>query len=164
MHKLVILPAIMLAVSVGWACGDKLMLVMGAHHLLLKNRPTAILAFPGNSRSAGLIRSLSSQATLQKAGYRFEVVDDLPSLDTALKSGKYDLVMADLANATDLSQHVSADASKAVVLPVAYQASKEEQSLARKRYHCLLKAPGSTDNYLDAIDMAMDWKIKGARR
>ena len=164
MHKLSILPAILLAGSVAWACGDKLMLVMGSRHLLLKNHPAAILAFAGNSRSAGLIRSLTSQPALQKAGHRFQVVESLSSLDSALKSGKYDLVMADLANATELSQRAASDASKAVMLPVAYQASKQEQSLAQKRYHCLLKAPGSTDNYLEAIDMAMDWKLKGASR
>jgi ABC-type amino acid transport substrate-binding protein len=164
MRKLVTLPAILLAGSIGWACGDKLMLVMGARHLVFKNRPAVILAFTGNSRSAGLIRSLSSQPALKKAGHRFQLVEDFAGLDSALKAGKYDLVMADLANATDLSQHVSADASKAVVLPVAYQASKEEQSLARKRYHCLLKAPDSTDNYLDDIDLAMEWKLKGTNR
>jgi ABC-type amino acid transport substrate-binding protein len=163
MYKFAI-AAIMLAAPVAWACGDKLMLVMGARHLLFKSHPAAILAFPGTSRSSALIRSLSAQPALQKAGYRFQVVEDFSGLDSALKSGKYDLVIADLADATDLNQHVSTDASKAVVLPVAYQASKQEQSLAQKKYHCLLKAPGSTDNYLDAIDLAMDWKLKAARR
>ena len=164
MRKLVFLPMIILAGTVGWACGDKLMLVMGARHLLLKNHPTDILAFPGNSRSAALIRNLSSQPALQKAGYRFQVVESFSGLDSALKSRQYDLVMADLADATDLSQHVSSDASKAVLLPVAYQASKQEQSLAQKKYHCLMKAPGSTDNYMDAIDLAMEWKLKAASR
>jgi len=163
MYKFVI-PAIVLAGSIGWACGDKLMLVMGAHHLLLKNHPATILAFPGNSRSAALIRNLSSQPALKKAGYQFQLVENVPSLDSALKSGKYDVVMADLADATNLSRHVSSDDSRAVVLPVAYQVSKQEQSLAQRKYHCVLKAPASTGNYLDAIDLAMDWKLKHAGR
>jgi hypothetical protein len=49
-------------------------------------------------------------------------------------------------------------------LPVAFRASKEEQSAAQKKYHCLLKAPGNTDNYLDAIDQAMEWKLQGKTR
>jgi hypothetical protein len=47
-----------------------------------------------------------------------------------------------------------------VLLPVAFKASKEEQSAAQKKYHCLLKAPSDVDNYLAAIDQAMDWKLK----
>ena len=55
-------------------------------------------------------------------------------------------------------------ASKPVLLPVAFKASKEEQAAAQKKYHCLLKAPGNTENYLEAIDHAMDLKLKGANR
>jgi len=97
---------------------------------------------------------------MKKAGHKFQVVEDPTGLDTALKAGKYDVVMADVASAGEISQHLSSAPSKPVLLPVAFKASKEEQSAAQKKYHCLLKAPSDTENYLAAIDQAMDWKLK----
>ena len=97
---------------------------------------------------------------MKKAGHRIQVVEDPAGLDNALKGGKYDLVMADVANANELSQRMLSAPSKPVLLPVAFQASKEEQSAAQKKYHCLLKASGNSENYLTAIDQAMDWKLR----
>jgi len=59
---------------------------------------------------------------------------------------------------------VSSAASRPIVLPVAFKASKQEQSAALKKYRCVLKAPGTPDNYLDAIDHAMQLKLRGANR
>ncbi len=141
------------------------MLVMGARNSQIKPlHPAVILAFPGKSASAVLIRNFQSQPAFKKAGHRFQVVEDSAGLDNALRGGKYDLVVADLENANDLSQHVSSATSKAILLPVAFQASKEEQSAAQKKFHCLLKVPGTTENYLDAIDRAMELKLKGVAR
>ena len=149
--------------AIAWACGDKLMLVMGSRSSQIKPlHPAAILAYPGQSASAPLIRGLQSQPAFRKAGHRFQLVEDYAGLDNALKTGKYDLVVADVANASDLSQQLSSAASKPVLLPVAFKASKAEQSAAQKKYHCLLKAPGNPENYLEEIDQAMELKLKGA--
>jgi ABC-type amino acid transport substrate-binding protein len=138
------------------------MLIMGARSSLIRPGHAAlILAYPGQSASAGVIRSLQLQPAVKKAGHKIQVVEDSTGLDTALKAGKYDVVMADVASAGEISQHISSAPSKPVLLPVAFKASKEEQSAAQKKYHCLLKAPGDTENYLAAIDQAMDWKLKG---
>lgn len=151
--------------GVAWACGDKLMLVMGSRFSQIKPlHPALILVFPGQSASATLIRELPSQPAFKKSGHRFQLVEDSAGLDNALKGGKYDVVLADVSNANELSQQVSSAASKAVLLPVAFKASKEEQSEAKKKYHCLLKAPGDSENYLAAIDQAMEWKLKGTAR
>ena len=141
------------------------MLVMGSQFSQIKPlHPAAILAYPGQSASAALIRGFQSQPAFRKAGHRFQLVEDSAGLADALRIGKYDVVVADVANASELSQQVSSAASKPVLLPVAFKASKEEQFAAQKKYHCLLKAPGNTDNYLEAIDQAMELKIKGATR
>ena len=151
--------------AVAWACGDKLMLVMGARAAQIKPlHPALILAYPGRSASASLIRDLQLQPALRKAGHRVQVVEDSAGLESALKVGKYDLVMADVANASELSQQVSASASKPVLLPVVFKASKAEQAETQKKYHCLLKAPSDADNYLSAIDQAMEYKLKSATR
>lgn len=141
------------------------MLVMGASSSRIKPlRPALILAYPGQSASAALIRDLHKQPAVKKAGHRFEVVEDHAALEKALKAGKFDLVVADVANAEELGRRLMSAQSKPVLLPVAFQASREEQSAAQKRYHCLLRAPGKPENYLVAIDQAMDWKLKGTSR
>lgn len=164
MRKLLILLSLFSATAVAWACGDKLMLIMGARSSQLRLHPAAILAYPGQSASAALIRNLQLQPAVRRAGHRFQVIEDPAGLDNALKANKYDVVLADMANAGEVSQHVSAASSKPVLLPVAFKASKEEQSAVQKKYHCLLKAPSDPDSYLAAIDQAMDWKLKTAHR
>ena len=148
-----------------WACGDKMMLIMGARSSRIKPiHPALILAYPGQNASATLIRDLQSQLAIKKAGHRIRIVEDHTALDSALKADKYDLVLADVANANELSQRVTSAPSKPVLLPVAFHTSQEEQSAAKKKYHCLLKAPGNPDNYLEAIDQAMEWKLKAINR
>jgi ABC-type amino acid transport substrate-binding protein len=165
MRRSLILPGLFLVAAVAWGCGDKLMLIMGARSSRIKPvHPALILAYPGRTASAALIRDLQLQPAVKKAGHRIQVVEDPAGLDNALKVGKYDLVMADVANANELSQRLLSARSKPVLLPVAFQASKEEQSAAQKKYHCLLKAPGNPENYLVAIDQAMDWKLKTINR
>jgi len=141
------------------------MLVMGSRMGLIKPlHPAAILAYPGQGSGAAVIRSFQTQAAFKKAGHRVQLVENPAALDQALKAGKYDVVVADVTNANEVSQEVSSAPSKPVLLPVAYKASKDEQSAAQKKYHCLLKAPGDTDNYLAAIDQAMDLKLKAGAR
>jgi len=161
MRRPLILLGFLLTGAVAWACGDKLMLIMGARSSMLRPGHTAmILAYPGQSASAEIIRSLQLQPVMKKAGHKFQVVEDPTGLDSALKAGRYDVVMADVASAGEISQHLSSAPSKPVLLPVAFKASKEEQSAAQKKYHCLLKAPSDAESYLAAIDQAMDWKLK----
>jgi hypothetical protein len=161
MRRSLILLGFLLVGAVAWGCGDKLMLIMGAKGALIRpGHAAVILAYPGQTASASVIRSLQVQPVMKKAGHKIQVVEDATGLDSALKAGKYDVVVADVASAGEISQHLSAVASKPVLLPVAFKASKEEQSAAQKKYHCLLKAPSDVENYLAAIDQAMDWKLK----
>ena len=165
MRRTPILLGLLLVAAVAWACGDKLMLIMGARSSQIRPvHPALILAYPGQTASATLIRDLQLQPALKKAGHRIQVVEDPAGLDNALKGGKYDLVMADVANANEVSPHVLSAPSKPVLLPIAFRASKEEQSAAQKKYHCLLKAPGNPASYLAAIDQAMEWKLKTINR
>ena len=161
MRVRLVLPGLFLVAAAAWACGDKLMLIMGATSSRINPfRPALILAYPGQTASATLIRNLQLQPAVKKAGHRIQVVEDSAGLENALNGGKYDLVIADVANANELSQRVGSAPSKPVLLPVAFRPSKEEESAAQKKYHCLLKAPGNPENYLVAIDKAMDWKLK----
>jgi hypothetical protein len=165
MRRPIIVLGFLLAGTIAWACGDKLMLVMGSRSSQIRGlHPAAILVYPGESAGAPLMRSLLSQTAIRKAGHHLQIVEDSAGLDTALKGGRFDLVMADVSDANAITEKMASAASKPVLLPVAFKASKEEQSAAQKKYHCLLKVPGNSDNYLDAIDRAMELKLKGAAR
>src|ERR1700680_211935 len=113
MRRPLIVLGLLLFGTIAWACGDKLMLVMVSRSSQIKPlHPAAVLVYPGQSASAPLIRGLQSQAAIRKAGYRFQILEDSAGLEDALKSGKFDLVVADVADASALSQKVSSAASK----------------------------------------------------
>ena len=166
MRKLVVPLAFFLAVTVAYACGDKLMLVMRLRAAQLKlGHPVMILAYAQrNLPSSDLVRQIQSQPAVRKAGHRFQFVEDGTNLDEALKTTKYDLVLADVAVAESLSERLQSSPFRPVVLPVAYKSTKQENSATQKKFHCLLKTPTNSEAYFDAIDQALQWKAKIATR
>jgi DNA-binding NtrC family response regulator len=142
------------------------MLVMRVRLAQLKlGRPVAILAYTHRDLpSSALVRQIQMQPAVRKAGHRFQFIDDTAQLDDALKADKYDLVLADLSVADELSQRVKASPFRPVVLPVAYKSTKQEDSAAQKKFHCLLKASSDSDQYFEAIDQVLQWKAKAPGR
>ena len=166
MRKLLIFLPLFLTTAISWACGDKLMLVMRVRLAQLKlGHPITILGYTQRDLpSSASVRQIQLQPDVKKAGHRFQFVEDSAKLDDALKAEKYDIVVADVAVADQLSQRVQASPSHPVILPVSYKGTKAEDSATKKKYHCLLKAPGGADQYFDAIDQALQWKAKTVAR
>lgn len=166
MRKLLILPVFPLTAAVVWACGDKLMLVMRIRLAQLKpSQPVAILAYAQRDLpSSALIRQIQLQPAVKKAGHKFEFIEDTAKLAEALRVGKYDLFLADLSIAAELSEHVRSSPFQPAVLPVAYKSTKAEDSAAQKKFHCLLRTPSGSEQYFEAIDQALQWKAKSAGR
>jgi hypothetical protein len=162
MRKLSIV--LFLAAGIVFACGDKLMLVMRVRIAQLKlGHPLAILAYTQRDlRSSVLVRQIQLQPDVKKAGHRFQFVEDAASFDSALKAQKYDVVLADVTLADQLSQRVTSSPFRPVLLPVAYQSTKQEDSATQKKFHCLLKTPSDSDRYFEAVDQALQWKAKAA--
>jgi hypothetical protein len=159
-----VLAAVATGPIVAFACGDKLMLLIGSarYRQVYNAHPASILAFTHqNSAVPRIISELEHQSPLKRGGHKFYRVDDLSRLDEALKAGQYDLVLADVSDADGLEQHLQTASSKPVVLPVVYNSTRAEAKAVEKRFHCVLKAPGSPSNYLAAIDDAMEVKLKG---
>src|SRR5690242_1905487 len=156
---------IALTISAAIACGDKLMLLAGGgrfRQVYARTHPASILAYVRpNSAVPGVVRELELQRTLQQTGYTFFAVQDAPRLDEALKTGKYDVLLIDIADVEGLEQRLSAR-SMPLVLPVVYKATKDDATTIQKRFHCILKAPGSADRYLAALDQAMMTRLKGS--
>ena len=159
-----VVAAVALVPIAAFACGDKLMLLIGnaRYRQVYNSHPASILAFTRqNSAVPGIVSELEHQPALRRGGHRFYSVDDLSRLDEALKARPYDLVLADVTDADGLEQHLQTAPSRAVLLPVVYNSTKAEAKAAEKKFHCVLKAPGSPSNYLAAIDDAMEVRMKG---
>ena len=155
---------IVFTAAVAFACGDKLALI-GAfgrfHQVNAGIHPASVLAYaPKNSALPEVVRDLQSQAALKRVGHKFYAVEDSTKLDEALRTGKYDLLLADAADAESLERQAQSAPSRPTLLPVVYKSSKAEANAVEKRFHCVLKAPASPSNYIAAIDDAMELKLK----
>ena len=147
-----------LALSVGerpvGACGDKL-LVLGRGVRFQSDiplQPASILLYKLNN--PGL------QSVLREAGHKLEPVENRQDLESALKTGKYDIVLVVLSGASSLEAVVAAAPSKPILLPLVFKGAKAEIAMAEKQYRCVLKAPNRVGHYLATVDKAMDMKSK----
>lgn len=166
MRRLRILCPFFLMSAVALGCGDKLMLIMRVRLAQLRlGHPVAVLALAEQDLpSSASIRQLPLQSAVKKAGHRFQVINEPAQLDEALKAQKYDLVLADVTVADNVSERVKALPNRPVVVPVSYKSSKVQDSATQKKFHCLLKAPTDSDQYFEAVDQALQWKTKGMSR
>lgn len=154
-----------LAATAALGCGDK-MLVLGSgvrfQHAYAAVHPASILLYMRqNSAVPAAVRDAQLQPALRQAGHKVYTVEDRAQLDQALKSGNYDLVLADLSDAETLEQAAQAAPSRPVVLPVVYKPTKAEEAAAGKNHQCVVKAPNKAGHYLAVIDEAMELKLKG---
>jgi len=157
-----------LAAVAALACGDKLMLLArGArfgqvfHHA----QAVSILAYTRqNSAVPAVVRDLELQPALKQAGDNLHVVEDRTALDEALKTGKYDLVLADVTDAESLEEQVRSAPSNPKMLLVIYKPSKAEETAKGKKVQSGGGAPGKAENYMAAIYKAMELKLKGGAR
>ena len=92
--------------------------------------------------------------TLRKAGYRPTIVASPEEFTTAMRRGGWDLVLVDLAESRSLTTR-SQDPAAPIVLPVAFNASKQDLEAAKKQHHRILKTPTQTYLFLDAINEAL---------
>ena len=144
-------------------CGDKL-LVLGrsvSFGALTGLRPANILAYlhVGTPGSA-LLSDPQLQSVLKKAGHQLHVVENAGEFNVALRSGKYDLVLADLADATAMESALKSNPGSPVIVPVLSDPTKAEVATAERHYRCVLKSEKKGSNYLSAIDRALEVKLK----
>jgi len=144
-------------------CGDKLLVLGRGIRLeaLLGNRAAKILAYQhAGTHGAELIADPEFQSALKNAGYQLRVVRDTEELEVALRLGKYDLVVADIADASVIEPAIQSVAGGAPALvPILYQATKLELSLAEMQYHHVLKSPRKVSGNLSVIEQALETKL-----
>lgn len=138
------------------ACGDKALRVGRGIRFQRASHPASVLIYiPSNSPRANQLQSM-----LKKVGHKPHMVQGLNKLGEALRSGQYQLVFTDLAEAANLAEQIANAASKPVLVPVVSEGKKAEVTAAKKQYRFVVKNPHSADHYLEAIEQAMRSRLR----
>ena len=144
-----------------FACGDKL-LVIGRglrFQRAYAGRQASLLIYSSGSPNEG-VPGTKIASMLKQAGHRVQTAAGPAQLDTVLKSGKVDVILAEFADVGAIAPEVRSAPSNPVVLPILYRPSRAEFSVAQKEYHVALKAPADEIRFLTAIDEALKLKLK----
>lgn len=155
---------VLLFAPVLFACGDKFV-VLGRgvrfQRIHAARHPASILVYmsPG-SRVAQADKEFQLQAMLKLAGHKPVAVEG-PGFTHALSSKKYDLVLADLADAAKLEQEASSAPSKPAVVPVLYNPTSAELATAEESYSCVLQASKKNRHLLAVLDEVMKSRHRG---
>src|SRR5437867_6594722 len=117
--------ALSLAAPGVYACGDKFLVVGRGVRYARSNAPvqTASILIYKNADTVGVPPSaidIELQSTLKQAGHRFQVVAGLEELTRALQGGQFDIVLADLADASAVEENLRTAINRPAVLPVVY--------------------------------------------
>ena len=143
-------------VPMATACGDKALRIGRGVRFQRTSHPAAILIYiPSNATRASQLQSV-----LRKAGHKAYAASGADGLSSALHSGQYDLVFTDLAEAPGLEKQLQNASLKSILVPVLANGTKAEVTAAKKQYRYLVKNPHSADRYLDAIDEAMQSRVR----
>jgi hypothetical protein len=147
------------------ACGDKSLSAGGIRmqRALAARYPASILIYtPAASRLPDATRELKLQETLRQVGHTYREVTTYSELTTSADSGRFNIVLADFADVSDLQKQL--EASPVVVVPVAYKLTKAESAEAAKLCRYVIKAPSRAAQYLSTIAEAVRSRSSIPRR
>jgi hypothetical protein len=153
------------------ACGDKLMMLGRGIRFQSKHTPRAasVLLYLPASATGRPLTDPKLESALREAGHTVRAVTAAADLEDALRSGSYDVVLANVSDAPDLERTQGVTARNAVVLPAVYlitpqaiskQQSKADRDRASKEFAVVLEVPGRPGHYCHAVDEAMELKLK----
>ena len=140
------------------ACGDKTMRVktgLRYYEIEAAKRPSRILI-----HSAALPPGIGVQLGdwLKKVGHKATAMEDVGSIKNSLKTSHYDLVLTNLAGASEL-QNPGFTPNTAVV-PVLLKLPKSEEQAAKKQYRVVVKNPRDGIDFLIAVQQVMNSRSK----
>jgi hypothetical protein len=148
--------------GVAAGCGDKFVMLGGGARINRSKYPSRVLVFMNPaSRVPAAEKEFHVEATLTAAGHKTKVVESEAEVRKALETGKYDLVLADVADVPELRKQCGASASKPAVLPLLYKPTPEELSAAEKEANCLVRPSKKSSDLLAVIDETMKDRSKG---
>lgn len=152
----VVAVTVLLSIPAANACGDKSLRIGGGARYKRTTRPATILIYiPSNASATAVSNVPKIRDFLNKYSHKARTVQGLDSLNEALRSGRYDLVLSNLTQAGSLQKEIESSPSKPVVIPLVFKVTKAEMAAARKQYRYMVKNPNDGLDYLEAIEEAM---------
>lgn len=91
---------------------------------------------------------------LNKVGHKATAIDDIGRVSNDLRTRHYDLVLTNLAEASNLQKQVNSFTPKTIVVPVLLKPSKADE-VAAKQYKVQVKNPTDGLDFLIAVNKAM---------
>ena len=154
--------AVVLSTGSAAGCGDKFVLVGPGTRVLRSKFPSRILIFMNPaSRVPAAESEFRLQATLKAAGHKAVVANNEADFEKALGSGKYDLVLADAADAAAVRKQAATVASPPAVLALLYKPTPAELSAAEKGAECMVLPSKQSRDLLMVVDTTMKGRSKG---
>ena len=160
---LVVLAGLVGVGSTALACGDKFLIVgrcVSYQRTHSAQRPGHVLIlWSSNSKAAAAIRDVQLQNYLQQAGHSFNIMEESESTPEVIRSGTYDIVIVDAADADRLRLNLVGTPTR--VLPVMYQATEAQVDQVRQNYRPAInvrRGPIKRNQLLVAVDDAMPRK------
>ena len=141
------------------ACGDKFLVIgRGVRRIPRAAHPASILLYMNSdSRLPAAARDLKLEASLKEAGHSVTVAENPVRLQEQLGTGRYDLVIADLADA----RAIHAAGARPLVVPVAYHPTSAELAKGRDEFGRVVEAPQKGVAFLRLIDDAAKQALPG---
>jgi len=136
------------------ACGDKTLGVgrgirfQQIQRMLAARHPSTVLI---HTPAIPAAKAPKLKDYLIKIGHKPDIVEHFSDLAEAVKSGQYDLVLIDLADAGNLQRQIESSGSRTVVVPVVYKRTKAEEAAAARQYKVVVKNPTHGDDFLAAV-------------
>jgi len=155
------------------ACGDKLMMLGRGIRFQSKHTPRAarVLLYLPESATGLALTDPKLESALREAGHSVRAVTSPADLESALNTGTFDVVLANVTQAPELEKAKTVAERNAVVLPAIYlvapaspeankQRSKADREKASKDFGVIVEVPGRPGHYCHAVDLAMEQKLK----
>jgi hypothetical protein len=157
------------------ACGEKLLMIGRSIRFQARHTPRAasVLLYLPERTGARPLADPNLESALREAGHAVRAVTTTAELETALRAGTFDVVLANVSDASELDQARAMVQPNAVVLPAVYlmapeqrpakQQSKADRDNASKAFGVVVEVPGRPGHYCAAVDKAMELKLKRER-
>lgn len=164
LKRAILLGGLAALASTAFPCGDKLMVVArGQRSAVGHNAPHrgAILLYatPGSSVAAALTGA-DLKKGLERAGHRVRTVSTRNDLKSAIGSGAYDLVLADLKALGEVEAETRGVTGTPTVIPTLFDPSPAELAAANSEPHCVVKSKSPNRDYLSVVNDALTQRAR----
>ena len=153
------------------ACGEKLLVLGRGIRFQSRHTPRAasVLLYLPQTGSGQSLSDPHLESALREAGHAVHAVTTTADLESALRGGIYDVVLANVTDAADLERAQAVTERNTVVLPAVYLVApqlqakgqaKADRAKASKEFSVVVEVPGRPGQYCAAVDKAMELKLK----